>query len=467
MTANSVGNARGRAPGISYQEVLDADRSQPPETYRWQSAPIDCLADVPIERYLSRAAHDREKHFLWSRVWQIACREEHLREVGDTVVYDIVDKSYLLVRTHAGSDGISAYPNACLHRGRALRDGPGRVAELQCPFHGFCWSLDGKLKRIPSAWDFPQITPGSFSLPRVNVGLWGGFVFINPDPDCESLESYLGLLPELFERWPLDRRYTKAHVTKVINANWKLVQEAFMESYHVVSTHPQLLPGFGDANSQYDVFGNVARAISPRGVPSPLLAWQPTQQQQLDSALDVREDDPALLALGHDGVARRALAEAAAAALRPALGDAVEELSDAELVDSYFVNIFPNSHPWAAFNQIYYRFRPNGDDHQSCLMEVLLLAPFAGEAPPPAVEVRLGATDVWRDAIEVLGSLARVFDQDEFNLEAVQKGLRSTRRTGITLSAYQESKIRHFHQLYEKWIPQGADATAQSVASAE
>ena len=457
MTTNPARpTSTARAPGMSYQDVLDRDRTEPPETYRWQSPLIDGPSDVPVDRYLSRFAHEQEKQYLWSRVWQVACREEHLRQVGDTVVYDIADKSYLLVRTREGEGGISAYPNACLHRGRALRDAAGRVSELQCAFHGFCWSLDGKLKRIPSAWDFPQITPGSFSLPKISVGQWGGFVFINPDPDREPLSDYLGLLPELFDRWPLDRRYTKAYVTKVINANWKLVQEAFMESYHVVSTHPQLLPGFGDANSQYDVFGNIARAMSPRGVPSPLLAWEPTEQQQLDSALDVREDDPAIFALGDDGVARHALAQAAASALRPALGDSVDELSDAELVDSYFVNIFPNSHPWAAYNQIYYRFRPNGDDHESSLMEVFLLAPFAGAAPPPAQEIRLGAKDPWRDAVDVLGSLARVFDQDEFNLEAVQRGLRSTRRRSVTLSAYQESKIRHFHQLYEKWVPQDA-----------
>jgi len=452
VTASPPPVRRSRPRGLSYQEILDGDRTPPPESYRWKSEACEGPSQIPVERYLSRQWHEREKQLLWSRVWQVACRAEHLREVGDTVVYDIADKSYVLVRVGPGEDGINAYPNACLHRGRALRDGPGRVFELQCPFHGFCWSLDGKLKRIPSAWDFPDLAPASMTLPRVRVGQWGGFVFINPDPGCEALSDYLGVLPAMFTRWPLENRFTKAHVTKVINANWKLVQEAFMESYHVVTTHPQLLPGFGDANSQYDVFGNIARAISPRGVPSPLLAWQPSEQQQFDSALDVRDDDPALFALGDDGRARHALASAAAASLRPVLGDDVDELSDAELVDSYFVNVFPNAHPWAAYNQIFYRFRPNGDDHQSSLMEVLLLAPFSGPPPPPAPEIRLGPVDPWRDAMEALGSLARVFDQDEYNLEAVQRGLRATLRPTINLADYQELKIRHFHQLYEKWL---------------
>ncbi|MBB5164019.1 SRPBCC family protein [Mycobacterium sp. AZCC_0083] len=442
------------ATGMSYQDILDTDRCEPPATYRWQSSSSAGPVEVPVSRYLSVEAHRLEKEYLWSRVWQIACRAEQLTDVGDAAVYDIADKSYLLVRAADGPDGVRAFPNACLHRGRALRDGPGRVSEIQCTFHGFCWSLEGKLRRIPSAWDFPHLEPHSLTLPRVHVGQWGGFVFINPDPDCEPLAEYLGVLPELFTRWPLDQRYTKAHVSKVINANWKVVQEAFMESYHVVTTHPQLLPGFGDANSQYDVFGNVARAMSPRGVPSPLLAWNPTEQQQLDSALDVRQDDPAIFALGEGGRARHALADAAAAALRPHLGDSVECLSEAELVDSYFVDIFPNAHPWAAYNQIFYRFRPNGDDHRSALMEVMLLAPYSGERPMPAAEIRLGAQDAWRDATDVLGSLARVFDQDEFNLEAVQRGLHSTQRAAVNLAAYQESKIRHFHELYEQWVPE-------------
>lgn len=449
----TVHDQRRPARGLSYQELLDADSREVPETLRW-NVPADLgLAEIPIARYLSRAAHEAEKEHLWSRVWQVVCREERLTEVGDTVVHDIADRSFLVVRHAAGPDGLRAYPNACLHRGRALRDTAGRVAELQCSFHGFCWSLAGDLLRVPSAWDFPQVRAEEFSLPRVRVGTWGGFVFLNPDPEAESLESFLGVLPELFTRWPLEDRYTRAHVTKVVNANWKLVQEAFMESYHVVTTHPQLLPGFGDANSQYDVFGNVTRTISPRGVASPLIGWRPTEQQALDSALDVREDDPPVLVVPEGGTARQMLAEAARAALRPALGERVEELCDAELVDSYFVNVFPNVHPWGAFNQIVYRFRPHGDDHRSSLMEVMLLAPFAGERPPPAPEIRLGAEDHWRDAVEVLGSLARVFDQDEFNLEAVQRGLLSTVRTGVMLSSYQESRIRQFHHLYSQWVP--------------
>lgn len=460
VAAASTGPRTGfRGNGPSYQDLLDLDSKPVPASLRRNEPSYFGDTDIPVERYLSRDFHELEKARLWSRVWQFACREEVLADVGDTDVYDICDTSILLVRAAPGTGGIKAYVNACLHRGRTLRDERGRVDELECPFHGFCWSLSGKLKRVPSAWDFPQVRPDAFRLPEAAVGTWGGFVFVNPDPDCEPLENFLGELPTFFDRWPLADRYTRVHVSKVIRANWKVVQEAFMESYHVITTHPQLLTGFGDANSQYDVFGNVSRALSARGVPSPYLSWAPSEQQRLNSQIDQRLDDPPMLQVPEGSTARKTLAEAARRSLRTVLGEDVEALTDAELVDSYYLTVFPNMHPWGGYNQITYRFRPHGDDHRSSIMEVLLLSPFTGDRPPPATERRLSADEPWRTAVEELGSLARVFDQDEYNLEAVQKGLRTTRKAGVSFGVYQESKIRHFHSLLDRWL---ADPPAQA-----
>lgn len=66
-----------------------------------------------------------------------------------------------------GGDGtIRAFWNACLHRGRRLRDEGGAASELQCQFHGFCWDLEGGLKRVPARWDFPHVTEERFELPQ-------------------------------------------------------------------------------------------------------------------------------------------------------------------------------------------------------------------------------------------------------------------------------------------------------------
>ncbi len=177
---------------------------------------------------------------VWTKVWQMACREEDIPEVGDHITYDVVGRSILVVRS--GPDAISAFHNVCLHRGRRIREHAGRDTELRCAFHGFAWELNGCLKQVPCQWDFPRLEPDEWGLPEVLVGTWGGFVFINMDLDAAPLEDHLGDLGDHFTRWPLEDRYKEAHVAKVMNCNWKVAQEAFMEAYHVVATHPQLLP---------------------------------------------------------------------------------------------------------------------------------------------------------------------------------------------------------------------------------
>ena len=117
-------------------------------------------------------------------------REERIPNVGDTEIYEINDVSIIIVRV--APDTIKGYYNACLHMGRNLVDRPCKVSEFRCPYHGFTWHTNGKLKHIPGMWDFPQIEARKFKLPEVKVATWGGFVFINMDSDCEPLETYLG-----------------------------------------------------------------------------------------------------------------------------------------------------------------------------------------------------------------------------------------------------------------------------------
>ena len=145
---------------------------------------------------------------------------------------------------------------------------------------------------------------------------------------------------------------------------------------------------------------------------------------------------------------------------RAVAGDVVDQMSDSEMMDSIDYTLFPNMHPWGAFNRITYRFRPNGDDHRSSIMECFFLSPFKGERPPPAKEHKLGPDDPWTDAPE-LGMLAKVFEQDVFNMAKVQKGLETTRKPGVTFSNYQESKIRWLHELLGEYVGDADDRHAR------
>jgi len=115
--------------------------------------------------------------------------------------------------------------------------------------------------------------------------------------------------------------------------------------------------------------------------------------------------------------------------------------------------VFPNFHPWGSFNQIVYRFRPNGDNPEECIHECMYMAPSPdGEnRPPPAPIHWLGPDDDWVDAPE-LGMLAKVFNQDVVNMPEVQRGLKMLKDPHVIFANYGETKVRHFEELLSRWV---------------
>ena len=439
-----------RSEGISYQELIATDAVAPPETLTLEGKFDSDLTTVPVTRYTTKEFHDLEMKKLWPRVWQMACREEEIPEVGDHYVYEIGSFSIIVVRT---AQGIKAHHNVCRHRGRKLCEHPGsgHAPSFICPFHGFSWNIDGSLRGVTSEWDFPHLDKDNFDLTPVKVGKWGGWVFINMDMNAEPFEDFYGDLLKHFEVWRPEERYIEAHVGKILPCNWKLAQEAFMEAFHVVTTHPQILAGIGDENTQYDAWGNFSRAITPNGTPSPHLRWTPDEQELFEAVIMRKLDDPEAAQVPEGMKARTMMASGARDALREFIPEDVP-ISDADVSDSIYYTLFPNFHPWGGYNRIVYRFRPWKNHHDKSLMECYYLTPFkAGERPAPAPMHLLSEEDDWTQAPE-LGVLAKVFQQDSFNLPHVQTGLEAAQYDSVTLARYQETKLRHFHHLLNEWV---------------
>lgn len=439
-------NNMPRSPGMTYQQLLDTDSHDVPDVLRMESPRDMGTNEFPVTRYTTRDYHEKEVERLWKKVWQFTCREEDIPNPGDHYRYDIAHMSFLVIRNDAGV--VKCYPNACLHRGRMLKEHDGNATEIRCPFHGFAWTLDGDLLDVPGRWDFPQVNEETFSLPEIPVAQWAGFIFINPDQKCAPFDDFIKDLAPQFERWNLGSLYKSAHVAKIMPCNWKIAQEAFCEAYHVNATHPQILRSLGDTNSQVDIWDNCARVITPGVTHSPLLDYTPSNDDMLRTMMDLPHD--ADVPQVPEGMEPRAfMAEISRANMREIAGDRVDVYCDAEFTDSIDYTLFPNFHPWGAFNGIVYRFRPNGDDHRTCIMECILLAPFEGERPAPAQVRWLEEEEHWSSA---LGYLGKVFDQDSFNMPKVQWGLETTYQTGVVLSGYQESKVRWIHHKLTEWI---------------
>jgi hypothetical protein len=286
-------------------------------------------------------------------------------------------------------------------------------------------------------------------------------VFINMDPQCESLESYLGDMPMHWARFPLEKRYIAGHIHKIFPANWKIAQEAFMEAYHNIATHAQFGVYFGGAASeanQYDPMGNYARALGQGEIGLPF-NWTPTPEERLDAMsghgypVGVKRVQETYLEQGEKDLFKYELS-LRRQALREVLGAEADELTDFEVFGGGFFTLFPNFHPWWAYDEFTYRVRPYRDEPEMCIMETYLLRPFKGERPKPVPTRYLGVEDSHMEAADLLGPAARIFDQDEYNIPMVQKGLHTLKHAGkgITPGLYQATKIRHFHNMWDNWV---------------
>ncbi|MBS0274199.1 MAG: aromatic ring-hydroxylating dioxygenase subunit alpha [Proteobacteria bacterium] len=445
-----------RCPGESWDDLVKADSIGVPEFLKKES--YEYLGSEPLAaaRYTSPDFFRQEVDKMWPNVWQFAAREEDMPDPGDVVVYENAGRSYLVTRQDDGS--VRAFHNVCLHRGRKLRLESGYSKDFKCPFHGFTWNTNGSLKEIPCRWDFGHLSDEKMKLPEARVGRWGGYIFVCENDTGVSLEEYLAPLPEHFKRWKHEDCVTVIHVGKVIRANWKAVSEAFMEAWHSVVTHPQILPFTGDANTFYATWGdNVNLALTPFAVMSPHIDQSAHPQQWVvDEFLKYngRAGGPDLKVKVPEGqTARKAMAAANRKRYQDSTGHDHSHASDAELLDALVYNVFPNFAPWGGFMpNIVYRWRP-WPDQDATLMEVRILQRIPpGQKKPRSVPMNLLREDqTWTAATE-LGTLANVLDQDMANLPYVQDGLKVSKTGQVNLGDYQEIRIRQFHRTLDKYL---------------
>jgi phenylpropionate dioxygenase-like ring-hydroxylating dioxygenase large terminal subunit len=466
MTQSATAEQAGftRCPGDSWNDIADRDTRRVPETLRSDSYTYLGSAPLAASRYTDPAFFQLEIEKLWPNVWQYAAREEELLEAGDYVVYENAGRSYLLSRQADGS--IRAFHNVCLHRGRKLRTESGWADEFQCPFHGFTWNKDGSLKNIPCRWDFGHLTDDKMQLPEAEVGRWGGYIFIRENPGGPSLEEFLDPLPLHFKEWRHEDCYTAAWAAKMVKANWKVTSEAFLEAWHSVGTHPQLLPYTADAQSKYNIYGeNVSLAITAFNVSSHNYRGKPpTEQQMADAyvshvakrgaeAVDPNASAILTRTVGPGGSARATVADFNRERLQQANGRNFDSASDAEMQDAIIYSVFPNFGLYGGYvHNIVYRFRPGPDvDHSLMEMRVLARTP-KGQPTPPAPQMKLLGPDEPWSSVPALGKLGNVLDQDTSNLAATQEGLKASKNGRVELGDYQEIKIRHMHHTLDQYL---------------
>lgn len=432
------------------------------------------------DSYLSRDFARLEKDKLWTEVWQWACRLEDIPKVGNYEVYDIADQSVIVVRT--SETEVKAFHNVCPHRGRRLLSGSGKVNKFHCIFHAWQWDLNGNNTRVldQEQWEgCPGMSSEELKLVEVHVAEWAGFVFINMSAEPQPFEEFIAPAPECFAPLAMEKMHKAWHVVIDVECNWKVAQEAFMESYHVWGTHPQLLPYIDEANfsEPKGLHGrHVYLTELPPGVPSRrvkqnaqmsldeirtgfsnfihALGTQLSRNDDLNGQLTARSVNAAVEALAampsdtgvEEFIGGAVMAMKAAADADDAYYPLMTAEQHQEMGEDW--NIFPTLSIVPSFDgTLIFRARPRGDDPSKATIEMISLLHW-GKGKEPKVEKEY-VTD-WRKQHK--GVIPPLLLQDLINMEDVQKGSKSIALKAIRPNPVQERQISHFHAVLGQYL---------------
>lgn len=216
-------------------------------------------AGLPAAFFASEELHSLEIRRFFRRQWYCACLTLDVALPGDWQPVSILGQPLLLSRDADGR--LHAFYNVCSHRGAQLLEAPFRGPAIACPYHSWTYDARGRLLRTPHAGgagrhDDASIDRSRHGLRELRVEERGGLVFVAMDEPEESFEQRIG---PLFERWsamPFDRLepVRKIGARQLVNANWKIVVENFVESYHLPRVHPEL-NRVNPMNSHYQILG--------------------------------------------------------------------------------------------------------------------------------------------------------------------------------------------------------------------
>jgi phenylpropionate dioxygenase-like ring-hydroxylating dioxygenase large terminal subunit len=222
----------------------------------------DSVLEIDTAQYRDAEVFAREKRAIFDRCPVIAGFSQDIPRPGDFLKVDDLDTPIFVTRARDGTP--RAFVNSCRHRGAALvheMRGSGQTV-FTCPYHGWSYRDDGRLLGIPSQACFEGVNKGALGLIEVPCEELAGLIFIAPRPDVAlDLEAHLG--PELVRElacWGFEKVGAARSEPIELAANWKLVYDTFLESYHFAVAHRKNLAAYFVSNVQtIDCFGKHMR----------------------------------------------------------------------------------------------------------------------------------------------------------------------------------------------------------------
>jgi len=229
------------------------------------TAMADGIYRNPVADYTCEKQAERERELFFRKGAFAVGLSALLPNPGDWMTHDYAGLPILLARSADGTLG--AFLNVCRHRGARIAEGSGSGGkDFRCPYHGWCYGLDGALIARPDERSFAAAERATHGLTRLPVAEKYGMIWVSPDPGARiDVDAMLSGMGGDLAAYRLDAYHH--YETRVLRRkmNWKLAVDTFGETYHLQHLHPNTVdPLFHSNRCTFDAFGPNHRMVAAR-----------------------------------------------------------------------------------------------------------------------------------------------------------------------------------------------------------
>ena len=242
------------------QQRLPTDSYTKLDTYRQIRLPIDQASTLIPDAYTSDNFFALEQEKIFSNSWVAVGCLPKVRKQGDILVTEVAGRSILVVR--GKKNKLMAFYNVCRHRGSKLLNESCNIKKIRCPYHAWVYGLDGECLGTPMFQNVKNLDnetvksyadhfdKKNYGLYPVSVRSWGFLIFVNLNMGTSNgiseeeitagFKEWLGDLPQKFQSHVLEKWLISNEKNYDVASNYKLIEENFMEYYHLPFVHPEL-----------------------------------------------------------------------------------------------------------------------------------------------------------------------------------------------------------------------------------
>ena len=207
--------------------------------------------------YTSSELFRLERDELFHCNWMLIGHVSDFLKAGDYRTLDVGNERAIVIHDVTGE--LRAFHNVCRHRGsRVVPSTEGNCGHaIVCPFHGWTYELDGRLKNVPRADKFPNLDRSQEGLLPIDLEVWQGFVFVRFRGDGPSVADHLAPIMEQVSPYRLSEMKPcgNSYMAGEVSYNWKIFHDVDNEGYHVPAAHSELQELYGRTYRDSEIEG--------------------------------------------------------------------------------------------------------------------------------------------------------------------------------------------------------------------